>query len=138
MFYNQLEKLCQRNKISPTQVIKELGLSTSKITAWKNGSSPNIEIASKIAKYFYVSLDFFVNDTDNFDEFSLWSSDYRIENILSQNELELLEEFNKLEEREQLITIGEIKMLARIALENRDKKETSSKSTLEEKTGNAS
>lgn len=58
MFFEQFEQLCKENGTSPTILLKKLGYSTSKYTAWKNGSIPNLEIAYKIAKYFNVTLDF--------------------------------------------------------------------------------
>jgi len=64
MFFDNFKMLCNEKNTTPTTVIKQLGYSTSKITAWKNGSSPNIDIASKIADYFGVSLDYLAGRTD--------------------------------------------------------------------------
>lgn len=59
MFYRTLEKLCQSKNTTVTALLKnELILSTSKGTAWKNGSVPNGEILCKIADYFNVSTDY--------------------------------------------------------------------------------
>lgn len=65
MFIDVLEKLCQENKTTVTQVLKALGLSTSKGTAWRNGSIPNGEILEKLADYFGVSIDYLMGRTDN-------------------------------------------------------------------------
>jgi transcriptional regulator with XRE-family HTH domain len=59
MFYEHFKSLCNEKKTTPTAVIKALGLSTSKITAWKNGSEPKMNVLEKLADYFNVSLDYF-------------------------------------------------------------------------------
>lgn len=57
MFYDNFDKLCNKIGTSPTNFTKNvLGLSTSKVTAWKNGSIPKYEILQKIADVFNVSV----------------------------------------------------------------------------------
>lgn len=57
MFYDNFNKLCTKIGTSPTNFTKNvLGLSTSKVTAWKNGSIPKYEILQKIADVFNVSV----------------------------------------------------------------------------------
>lgn len=71
MFYEQFELLCSKNGTSPTKFTKEvLKLSSSKITAWKNGSIPKYEILNKIADYFNVSVGYLFdgNDINNLSE----------------------------------------------------------------------
>lgn len=64
MFYDVLNNLCASNGTTVTGLLKSLKISTSKGTAWKNGSIPNGEILSKIAAYFNVSTDYLLgNDT---------------------------------------------------------------------------
>lgn len=58
MFWEIFQKLCKEKNTSPTEVMKTLGLSTSKVTAWKKGSMPNGKILSAIADYFAVSIDY--------------------------------------------------------------------------------
>ena len=58
MFYNIFTLLSRERGTTPTTVLKDLGLSTSKATAWKNGSTPNSETLAKIARYFDVTTDF--------------------------------------------------------------------------------
>ena len=41
MFYEIFTKLCNKIGLSPTETLKRMNLSTSKLTAWKNGSIPN-------------------------------------------------------------------------------------------------
>lgn len=70
MFYNRLSNLCHENGTNVTQLLKELKLSTSKGTAWKNGSIPNGDILAKIADYFNVSTDYLLGKTEvrNYEE----------------------------------------------------------------------
>lgn len=57
MFFKQFEILCEERNTNPTAFVRDvLGLSTSKVTAWKNGSIPKIGILQEIAKYFGVTV----------------------------------------------------------------------------------
>lgn len=58
MFYERLKFICDKKNLTPTKVVKELGLSTSKVTAWKNGSNPKADIILKIADYLDCSVDY--------------------------------------------------------------------------------
>jgi transcriptional regulator with XRE-family HTH domain len=64
MFYNRLKQLCKSKNTSITAVLKALNISTSKGTAWKNGSAPSSEIVIKLAEYFDVSTDFLLGLSD--------------------------------------------------------------------------
>lgn len=57
MFYEQFKKLCEQKGTTPTAFVRDiLKISTSKVTAWKNGSIPKIGILQDIAKYFGVTV----------------------------------------------------------------------------------
>ncbi len=57
MFYEQLESLCKENGTTPTAFVRDiLKLSTSKVTAWSNGSIPKIGTLKEIANYFDVTV----------------------------------------------------------------------------------
>ena len=57
MFYDNFDRLCTSIGTSPTAFTRDvLGLSTSKVTAWKNGSIPKYEILQQIADVFNVSV----------------------------------------------------------------------------------
>ena len=58
MFYERLSILCLKKRIAVSSLVKSLGLSTSKVTAWKNGTVPKGETLIKIADYFGVSVDY--------------------------------------------------------------------------------
>lgn len=59
MFYANLQRLCSENNTTVTALLKDLNLSTSKGTAWKNGSIPKMDIIEKISDYFNVPTSYF-------------------------------------------------------------------------------
>ncbi len=64
MFLERLLLLCNEKHTDISNVLRALGLSTSKGTAWRNGSIPNGEILLKLASYFGVSTDYLLGNTD--------------------------------------------------------------------------
>ncbi len=56
-FYNNLEELCKKKKITLAALARELGLSNSATTYWKRGSVPKYETLKKIADYFEVRVE---------------------------------------------------------------------------------
>lgn len=57
MFYDNFDRMCRKIGTTPTAFTKDvLNLSTSKVTAWKNGSIPKYEILQQIADVFDVSV----------------------------------------------------------------------------------
>ncbi len=62
MFFDNLQKLCLEKNTTVTAVLKALNISTSKGTAWKNGSVPNGEIVKLLASYFDVSTDYLLGN----------------------------------------------------------------------------
>lgn len=56
-FYNNLEELCKKKKITLAALARELGLSNSATTYWKRGSIPKYETLKKIADYFEVEVE---------------------------------------------------------------------------------
>lgn len=65
MFFQRFQSLCIESGSDVSNTLKTLGLSTSKGTAWKNGSMPNGEILLKIASHFHVSTDYLLGNTDD-------------------------------------------------------------------------
>lgn len=64
-FWETYEKLCLNAHKKPTQVGRELSISSSTITQWKNGSIPGGEKLMQIADYFGVSIDYLVGRTED-------------------------------------------------------------------------
>jgi transcriptional regulator with XRE-family HTH domain len=58
MFYDIVKSLCLKNNMSMSQLAKDLKISKSNITNWKNGSAPRNDKLAIIADYFDVSSDY--------------------------------------------------------------------------------
>lgn len=65
MFLDRLLSLCAKNNTDISNVLRALGLSTSKGTAWRKGSIPNGEILLMLAEYFNTSTDYLLGNTDD-------------------------------------------------------------------------
>lgn len=61
-FYENIQELCRIRGTKATTVCKELNLSTSMATRWRNGTIPNGTTLQKIADYFNVSVDYLLGD----------------------------------------------------------------------------
>lgn len=57
MFYENLKKLCDEHKTTPTAVAKIVGMSSAAPVYWKRGSIPKSNTLQKIADYFGVTTD---------------------------------------------------------------------------------
>ena len=64
MFWNVFVELCNKNKVTPNAVCKELGFSNATATKWKNGSEPRDTTYQKVSEYFGVSVDYLRNKSD--------------------------------------------------------------------------
>ena len=56
-FWEIFTKLCRDNGESATSVLEGLGLSKGNANRWKNGGTPTLKTAIKIAAHFGVPLD---------------------------------------------------------------------------------
>ena len=64
MFWERFYELCTKIGSRPNPVGKQLGIASSTITQWKQGSEPSKEMLVKIAEFFNVSIDYLIgNDT---------------------------------------------------------------------------
>ena len=64
MFFDNFKQISQERGTSPSKVLQELGLSTSKLTAWKRGSVPKERYVQQIAEYFDIPVDFLMGFSD--------------------------------------------------------------------------
>ena len=109
MFFDHFNTLCIKANMSPTQFVTEiLHLSSSKVTAWKNGSIPKYGILNEIASYFNVSIGYL------FDGERDQSS-----NNLSKSEQELIAVYNQLSP----LSKGRVLERAKVLLEQESEKE---------------
>ena len=64
MFYDEIQRVCAEKGVKPTTILKECGLSSGNMSKWKGGTSPTVDIASKLAKQLGVSLSYLCNASD--------------------------------------------------------------------------
>lgn len=66
MFYQKLRSLREKDGISQSRFAQEIGFSQAAISAWENNTrEPGIEALIQIAKYFNISVDYLVKESDN-------------------------------------------------------------------------
>jgi transcriptional regulator with XRE-family HTH domain len=63
-FYKNFQRACSANNISVTRVLRNLGLSSSNATYWKNGNDPNTATVRKIADYLNVPITQLVDECE--------------------------------------------------------------------------
>ncbi len=64
-FRENLNRICKENGTTLTQTMKELGVSTSKVTAINKGSIPSEAMLLDLAGYLHCSvMDFFADEGD--------------------------------------------------------------------------
>jgi len=98
MFRIKLKELRENAKLSQAKFAKEIGVSQSTVGMWENGKNkPEYETLLNISKYFNVPLDYLVNNP---------ISNKPEQHKLSEEEIELLEDFNLLDRLEKNIIIG--------------------------------
>lgn len=61
--YEKFEKLLEKQRVSAYQVAKATGLNQAMFSEWKKGSySPKIDKLQKIADYFGVTVEYFLDE----------------------------------------------------------------------------
>lgn len=65
MFFDRIDELCNKNHIKPSNLLKDLGLSTSMLSRWKTGTIPHGKTLSKIADYFGVTPNYLLGYVGN-------------------------------------------------------------------------
>lgn len=56
-YYDNFLRLCARDKVTPAQVQREIGISKSSANKWRNGSIPHDATLMRVAEYFGVTTD---------------------------------------------------------------------------------
>lgn len=57
MFYDLYYELCKKKGVSCSKAAREIGLSNSTVTKWKNtGAKPSTDTIAKVATYFGVPM----------------------------------------------------------------------------------
>lgn len=103
MFWERFYHLCLSHNTRPNPVGKEIGISSSVITHWKqDGSYPTIELLLKIADYFDCSIDYLIG-----------RSNEKSSNIeISIDDFQLIEKFHSLDDngKRELISYLDFKI----------------------------
>ena len=64
-FHENLKRICNDRGTTPTAVLREMGVATSKIAAWNKGNLPKQEMMVRLADYLHCSvMDFFWDEND--------------------------------------------------------------------------
>lgn len=74
-FADNLKRICTIRNTTPTTLCKELGLSTSKVSAWNNGSVPKQPVMLQLAQKLNCSVMDFFSDEDDLHEPKLKDED---------------------------------------------------------------
>lgn len=74
-FADNLKRICALRGTNPTALCKELGLSTSKVSAWYGGSLPKQEIMIQLAQKLDCSVMDFFSDEDDVHEIKATNED---------------------------------------------------------------
>ncbi|MCL2774047.1 MAG: helix-turn-helix domain-containing protein [Oscillospiraceae bacterium] len=62
----KLFSLMEQKNINASTLSKEIGISSGLISQWKKGfQKPSLDVVTKIADYFNVSVDYLLSRTDN-------------------------------------------------------------------------
>lgn len=108
MFYEIFINLCNKKGLSPTAILQKLGVSTSKLTAWKKGSLPSASMLILISEFFEVSIDYLLTGKEN------------KETKLTPDEQELLKIYGKLANEEKKEAVKRVEELTiKRTLENK-------------------
>lgn len=63
MFYDQLKRVCEEKKVTPSAVALSAGMSKANVTNWKNGASPTLATVARLACELGVPILSLLDDT---------------------------------------------------------------------------
>ena len=70
-FYERIANLCKTKNIDITNLVKQLNLSTSMPTNWKNGTLPSANTLILLSAYFDVSIDYLIKGKEKMSNNSI-------------------------------------------------------------------
>lgn len=106
-FWEVFSDLCNSKGTKPNPVGKKVGVASSTITQWKNGSIPNGETLIKIADYFDCSVDYLLGRNLVSTKQEKSPSSY-----LTENEQKIIDVFKNLNNTQQGEIIGRAQLMA--------------------------
>lgn len=117
-FFEKYDSLCKSRNETPNSVAKIIGASSGSVTAWKNGTVPRPATIVKIAEYFSVSVDFFL-DSDKSAKKEQKNTPSEPE--LTEGEMAVLKLFRQVPEDQQQMVIAMIR--AALSTDKQDRNE---------------
>ena len=64
-FHENLKRICNAQGTTPTAVLKEMGVTTSKLAAWNRGALPKQDMMVRLAEHLGCTvMDFFWDESD--------------------------------------------------------------------------
>lgn len=98
-FATNFRRICQEKGTSPTAVCLSIGLSSSKVNLWNNGSLPKQPILVKLAKALDCTvMDFFADEEDLLSPSTLVSN---VEFALDDDEKDIIRLFRMLDRKKK-------------------------------------
>lgn len=65
MFYDKFIQLCELHNEKPTPLLNKLGISSTNLKRWKNGSSISFDTVKMLSDYFKVQVNYFFDEDDD-------------------------------------------------------------------------
>ncbi len=93
-FAENFKRICTEQGTTPTAVLKEMGVATSKVTMWNNGSLPKQDMLVRLAQFLNCSVMDFFADEDEIERQRQYQEDY-----LNEDEKEIVRIFRSLDRR---------------------------------------
>lgn len=123
-FAERLSALMQERGINKLSLGKAIGISDRVVGSWVKGENgPKLENALTVAEFFDVSIDYLAGRTD-VREVCIKKEPVP---VISENGREMLEFYERLSERDQLLLLGRLQEMAAPLLSSGSKKASDGK-----------
>lgn len=95
-FYENFNRICNERGITPTALLKKMGVSTNKVTMWGNGSLPKQDMLIRLAHELHcVVMDFFQEGDEDIE---IHSSTYF---VLDEDEQDIIKIYRLMPRKEK-------------------------------------
>jgi transcriptional regulator with XRE-family HTH domain len=99
-FADNFNRICKERGTTPTRLLKEMKITTSKVTAWNNGSLPKQDMLIKLAQALDCSvMDFFADD--EVTHTPIMVSTPNVEFALDEDEMDIIRLYRSLPRKTQ-------------------------------------
>lgn len=108
-FSENLNRICKERGTTITTLLKEMGLSTSKVTMWNSGSLPKQEVMLMLARKLGCSvMDFFADEDDLSERNALSGAVAPSAVVLDEDEKDIIRVFRELSNREKHLVMAQV------------------------------